>query len=702
MKRSKRLAWGLGLIGAVLLGAIALRGQLKRAARETLRLVRASQEPRKAKPLVVAETIYAGKLSEGWSDWGWGQHRLGNGPAQVVFASYGGIVLHHGHTTQSYGAFSFRYRAPDWGGEFLQVSLRGSQGGDVFPKTDIETYHVALLPDGWREVLLDWEDLNPRGLPFESIVIGASREVASDWVSLDQVILTRPEQKVLADRQDILQILCGGPTHPISPLIYGSSSEVWASGHSAQRLGGNPLSRFHWELGVWNTGADWFFENAKQPQNLFQMVDTRAKADHPLALVVPMLGWVSKDDSSFGFPRSLFKEQRKFDPHKPDAGDGAAPDGTPLPPGAPEQTSVPAPPELIEQWVRRLVSESEQRGGKGVQIYILDNEPSLWNTTHRDVRPKPLSYDELLERSIKYARAIRQADAKAVIAGPAEWGWLGYQYSAVDREAGYSSAPDKRAHGNVWLVPWYLKKLADYEKTNQVRLLDMLDLHFYPAGEGVFSGGEATDPKTAALRIRSTRALWDPGYHDESWIKEPIRLIPRMKDWVRQNYPGLKLSIGEWNFGAEGHISGGIATAEALGRFGQQGLDAAFHWGDLKLDTPAYWAFRAFRNYDGAGARFLDVSVPVRDSGEVSLFASRDEASGRMVVVMVNRDPSTRIKANVELSGCKPVTDSRFFTYTGQALAPARATVAGSSVLASLDPYSISVLELTTGAAPRP
>jgi alpha-L-arabinofuranosidase len=88
--------------------------------------------------------------------------------------------------------------------------------------------------------------------------------------------------------------------------------------------------------------------------------------------------------------------------------------------------------------------------------------------------------------------------------------------------------------------------------------------------------------------------------------------------------------------------------------------------------------------------------VPVKDSADVSMFASRDEASGRLVVVLLNRSPSTRVTANVELKGCKPVTASRFFSYTGQSLAPANATTTGTSVSAPLEPYSISVLELTT------
>ena len=64
----------------------------------------------------------------------------------------------------------------------------------------------------------------------------------------------------------------------------------------------------------------------------------------------------------------------------------------------------------------------------------------------------------------------------------------------------------------------------------------------------------------------------------EAWIDEKIRLLPRLREWVRDNHPGLKISIGEWSFGGDNDISGAVATAEALGRFGQQGLDAAFYW----------------------------------------------------------------------------------------------------------------------------
>jgi hypothetical protein len=62
----------------------------------------------------------------------------------------------------------------------------------------------------------------------------------------------------------------------------------------------------------------------------------------------------------------------------------------------------------------------------------LDNEPMLWNETHRDVHPRPTSYDELRNRTYRYAAAIKAVDPGAKTLGPAEWGWNGYFYSALD------------------------------------------------------------------------------------------------------------------------------------------------------------------------------------------------------------------------------------------------------------------------------
>lgn len=334
-------------------------------------------------------------------------------------------------------------------------------------------------------------------------------------------------------------------------------------------------------------------------------------------------------------------------------------------------------------------------------MYILDNEPSLWNTTHRDVHPDPLTYDELLDRTIRYASAIREADPQALIAGPAEWGWTGYFYSAADVAAGVDRSPDRHAHGDVPLVAWYLKRLHDYEAAKKTKLLDVFDLHFYPQGRDVFGGG-GLDANTAALRLRSTRALWDIAYPDESWINDAVRLIPRMKEWVRDDYPGTLISIGEYNFGGEQHMSGALALADALGRFGLEGIAYAFYWTFPPKNSPAYWAFRAFRNFDSNGGRFLDRSAATTMVSDVSLYASHDESGQHWVLVTVNKDPVKAARAKIALDGCGSVAHRRKFTYGPHtdAIADDGATT-GSELSEFLPPYSINVFDVVTNGGPR-
>jgi hypothetical protein len=703
----RKWVW-LGAFGLTLLAASALWLRIRQVARRTaaLQAAAAAQVDRSAFPatIEVAEAAYDGGLRAGWQDWSVGRHELSSaGPAKVVFADHGGVVLHHLELRATYGGVAFQYKAPRAWPEFLSVNLKRAGSPDsAFPVIAVGPENIKELADGWRQAFVSWAQLNPERLAVDRIAISATSTVAGDWVLLDKIVLTKSLAQGTAaapSRGVGLKIRCDVTPRPINPLIYGSAGGDLESGETANRIGGNLTSRMNWDAGnLWNAGNDWFFENGHSNGTIWEWLDASAQRGEPAALTVPMIGWVSKDDSSVGFPKSKFPKQRKFDKFRPEAGDGYRADGAPITPGPPSETSIPAPPEMIGRWIRTLREKDRRRGSRSAGMYILDNEPSLWSTTHRDVHPQPLTQDELLQRTIHYATEIRSADPEGKIAGPAEWGWRGYFYSGKDQALDPSLRPDRLAHGDVPLVPWYLAKLAEYERTNHVTLLDILDVHFYPAAEGLYGSNARTDPEAAALRIRSTRALWDPVYRDESWINEPIALIPRLKRWVADNYPGRQVSIGEWSFGADAHISGGLATAEALGRFGQQGLDAAFYWDGPKAQTAAFWAFRAFRNFDGKGARFLDLSLPTRESDMVSLFASRDASGEHIVAILVNRDATFAVNANLELETCGAAIKRRIYSYGAKSseLTEQREPWAvNPRAPVELAPYSIAVVDLT-------
>lgn len=513
-----------------------------------------------------------------------------------------------------------------------------------------------------------------------------------------------------------MRIHCEAEGRPVSPWIYGigarpggEGSVPWHLGASARRWGGNHTSRYNWELGdAWNAGKDWYFENVDYdglPGPAHRRFIEAGRA-HGLAtvLTVPMIGWVAKDSTSSGFPVSVFGPQRAVDPNHPDRGNGVTVSGALINPGSPERTSVAMPAAGIGRWVQDERAR-DGAGERGVLAYILDNEPTLWSDTHRDVHPNPLSYDELLARTLEYASAIRAADPGALIAGPAMWGWTAYFYSGVDTAA-YPSHPDQDAHGGVPLIPWWLRGIAREERRTGTRLLDLLDVHFYPQGANLGIGTRGgTDPGTAARRLRSTRALWDPTYEDESWIGEAVELVPRLERWISAERPGLGISIGEYNFGAEGHMSGGLAVAEVLGRLGQLGVASAYYWDVPAPESPAFWAFRAFRNFDGQGAMFLGESVPADSSSPLaSIFASRDRAKGQMVLVLLGLDPRSDTDVLIDARSCGRVTRARSFVYADglAGFVPAEAPHGGDGGLltSSLPAYSMMVLDLQMQGTP--
>ncbi len=676
----------------------------------------------------VVETVFDHGLKGQWQDHGWTSHSPPRDGAEVLqLANYGGWILAHSALTGTYGGLVFRFRAGKAWGDFLVVRV-DSDKADIFPRVNVTPAHRVELANGFSEVFISMSELNPSLAPFNRIVLraykpigGATKgEVEIAFVGLtaiDPVLAAKAEALRKAPGQPASFVVdCSARTTPISPLIYGiafSALRELESDHqfkvnaTARRWGGNPTSRYNWEIGnAWNTGADYFFMNTNYGHrnaaefNWQTFLETNRDRKLASVLTVPILGWVAKDTTSFSFSTAELGPQQHAAEENPKAGNGVSKNGKPIPPGAPALTSIRASPEFVGQWVS-AIREAEKAKGVRVQMYILDNEPMLWHDTHRDVHPAPATYDELLDKTVRFATEIRKAAPDAVIAGPAEWGWPGYSFSARDAAAGFQAKPDRREHGDLPLIEWYLQKLAEHEKKTGTKLLDVLDLHYYPQAKGLGVGTDGqTDRETAALRIRSTRGLWDARYTDESYVKEPVRLIPRMKEWVARNYPGLKLSIGEYNFGAERHMSGGLALAEALGRFGQQGLYSAFYWTYPAEGSPAFHAFRAFRNYDGKGAHFEDESMPAEGPPGSSLFAARSSDGKKMTMVALNFSPNEALEANIDLRGCARPDSQRVFSYAGQAAGFSEQSEANRGRTVRLAPYSMTVIEVALPKAP--
>ena len=147
-----------------------------------------------------------------------------------------------------------------------------------------------------------------------------------------------------------------------------------------------------------------------------------------------------------------------------------------------------------------------------------------------------------------------------------------------------------------------------------------------------------------------------------------------------------------------------MATAEALGRFGTEGLTSAYYWTNPADRSPAFWAFRAFRNFDGEGGRFLDRSVPARNSTALtSLFGSIDAEGKHAVAILLNFAAFSSVAARIGFEGCGSVSAARGFNYAGgeDGFKKVEVSANGTTVETLAAPYSITVLDLTLGPLAR-
>ncbi len=486
--------------------------------------------------------------------------------------------------------------------------------------------------------------------------------------------------------------------HPVSPLVYGVSYGTAAQMSrlkiSVRRWGGNSTTRYNWESDTHNSASDWFFTNYAGNANPASLpngsdadvyVDEIRSAGGEALVTVPLLGWTPIDRTRrWGFSVGKYGAQQQTECSasgyaswcNPDAGNGVKPSGANVAGNDPADTSKTIDATFVTRWMAHLAGRTGTAAAGGVRLWNLDNEPALWNSTHRDVHPAGTTYDELWAKTVSIGAAVKAQDSGALLLGPVAWGWCEYFYQGAD---GCGPGPDRAAHGNEDWIPWYLDQAKAWEVAHGKRLLDYLDVHYYPQASGVALTNDESSA-TAALRLRTLKSLYDPTYLDESWIGtdvgQAVFLIPRMKAWIAAHYPGTKLAITEYNWGSDDGISGALAQAEAFAIFGREGVDLAARWVAPADGTRTEDAFLLYRNYDGAGALVAGDSVRVTSANVdlVGAYAQRGGAGGNtLYLLLFNKDavPQTAVTTVVGgLSG-----SASLFRFTGAS----RLAAAGSA-----------------------
>jgi hypothetical protein len=450
--------------------------------------------------------------------------------------------------------------------------------------------------------------------------------------------------------------------HAINPYVYGGNFPkdgefIRKSGTPLSRWGGNIATSHNWKLHLKNTAADWYFENFGDTDSV-GWVKWVQDAGSAAIVGIAMVDWTPKAPGLHSYSVKKYGPQQKTDPHRPDAGNGVTPDGKPILTNDPNDAYVPLrdrpspgdPKGTVyrSEWIEQL----KLTFGTHPHLYEFDNEPEIWDGTHRDIHPKKVNYDEMHDKYLQMARLIRSIDPDAKIAGPTVCCWWFYWNSG-------GGPADKAAHGGVDYLPWWLGAIADADRNSGQRTLDIFDIHAY--GDYETNGGSAEEAD--GRRIRAPRGMWDPAFRSEGGIgtkndatstqpnMNAPAIIPRFRAMVNAIYPGTQFAITEWAYWDDDSVVSSLAEADSYGIFGREKVDIATRFISPQPNTLCSLAHEMYKD-------FAPLSVQASTNLDVDLFTSYAALStdGRRLTVMaINKDPKKSVTAQIKLLGFQPV-----------------------------------------------
>ena len=261
---------------------------------------------------------------------------------------------------------------------------------------------------------------------------------------------------------------------------------------------------------------------------------------------------------------------------------------------------------------------------KRYEYWSMDNEMEIWSGTHSDL-PLTVTQQFLVERYLDVAKKAKKAWKDIKLTGPVaanEWQWCG-----VD------SDPNAAEERNYCWLEYFIKKVAEAQKASGVKLLDVLDIHWYPT------------EKTYEDRINWHRVFFDTTYvypgangikkvnggWDNSIVKEFI--FQRLNDWMNAYFGknhGIGLGLTETDLTTDDAMLTALIYASFLGTFMDNGVElfTPWSWGD-GMDEVAHLFIRY-------GHEFRVASTSSNDS-LVSAYSSVTESQDSMTIILVNR-----------------------------------------------------------------
>lgn len=449
----------------------------------------------------------------------------------------------------------------------------------------------------------------------------------------------------------------------ISPDIYGVAFATDSTDDSFKvsaldRWGGDTEGTYNWQKDISNSGGDWNCANyAGGGSGSDAFVQTNKANALNTLMTIPITGWLANvattTDSTYS---SLLGQNLSFCNY-PQLSDGGLLASSTCCKAIGTQESVlvdkgsnSLDTSFMQNWVAHFVSTFGTAAHGGIKYYQLDNEPDNWQGLRQDIYPafyapgtNCLDYavkiasgneagvspnGDIMNRSVAYAAAIKTADPSAQVLflsvmNPDD------MINLMRTECGvgtWGSATVPYTIDNSYAMAMMAKGKQYEAAHNHQRIFDCLDTHY-------------------------------PGTAQQMWTNT----FSRFQGWINTTYPGTGICVSEYNVANDTSDQAATAQeADYLGTFGLTGVRVAAYWTTLApknssnahVHSYAYNAFAMFRNYDGAGSKFGNVSVGAASSySSVHAYAATDSATAptTLWIMLVNTGTSAQSGMSIAL-----------------------------------------------------
>jgi hypothetical protein len=346
-------------------------------------------------------------------------------------------------------------------------------------------------------------------------------------------------------------------------------------------------------------------------------------------------------------------------------------------------------------------------GTKGIGLnssnfryWNMDNEPEIWSGTHDDVMPTQQAASTFITNYFAVAKKARALYPGIKLCGPVtanEWQWYKWGSETLNINGKYY----------CWME-YFLKRVADEQKATGIKLLDVVDLHWYP--------GETADADVLQLyRIFYDKTYAYPGANglksinggwDNTQNKEYI--FQRINDWLTTYFGvnhGITLGLSESGISSSNANVNSALYASLLGTFANNGVELYTPW---TWNVGMWETLHLFSRY----AKNNSVTSTSTLENTVSAYSTVSTNADSMTVILVNRDLSATHKVTVNLSNFQvtngtyntlqiaalPTTET-FVSHTSNALKSSTVSVASNSFSIVLPTVSTTAIILKSSTA---